>query len=90
LKEQVPPDLELQINVSKLLSRGFIFSVVWLGGIGSLLALLSGLRARKFINRSGGKIAGIRMAWWCIIVGALGTMLMPPLLISIVINQLKY
>jgi hypothetical protein len=89
LSEQIPAGLELQINVSKLLSHGFIFSVVWLGGIGSFLALLSGLKARKIINQSDGKIAGIKMAWWCIIVGALGTTLMPPLLILIVINQLK-
>lgn len=73
--------------MSKLLSHGFIFSVVWLGGIGSFLALLSGLKARKIINQSDGEIAGIRMAWWCIIVGALGTILMPPLLILTVINQ---
>jgi hypothetical protein len=87
LSEQIPAGLELQINVGKLLSHGFIFSVVWLGGIGSFLALLSGLKARKIINQSDGKIAGIRMAWWCIIVGALGTILMPPLLILTVINQ---
>jgi hypothetical protein len=89
LKEQIPAELELQINVSKLLSRGFIFSVVWLGGIGSFLALLYGLRARKVINQSDREIVGIKMAWWCIIVGAMGTAVMPPLLISIVVNQLK-
>jgi hypothetical protein len=72
-----PPDLELQIKVSKILSRGFVFSIVWLGGIGSVIALVSGLQARKIINNSNGEIAGIKMAWWCILVGLIELVVLP-------------
>jgi hypothetical protein len=74
---EAPPNLELQIKVSKILSRGFVFSIVWLGGVGSLIAFISGLQARKIINQSNGKIAGLKMAWWCIIAGALGMIILP-------------
>ena len=81
MSAKIPPELELQVKVSKILAQGFVFSIVWLGGIGSLIALVSGLRARKIINRSNGKINGLKMAWWCIIVGALGTIIMPTIII---------
>ena len=76
-----PPNLELQIKVSKILSRGFVFSIVWLGGIGSLIAFASGLQARKIIKKANGEIVGIKMAWWCIIVGALGMITFPLLIV---------
>ena len=75
--EENSPNLELQIKVSKILSRGFVFSIVWLAGFGSLIAVISGFQALKIINRSQDKIAGIKMAWWCIIVGRLGIIILP-------------
>ena len=65
------PKLALQVRVSKMLGFGFAFSLVWLGGFGSLVAFVVGLYARKLIKESGGGIHGIRLAWWCIVVGAL-------------------
>jgi hypothetical protein len=82
MNAEIPPNLELQIEVSKILSRGFVFSLVWMGGIGSLIALIYGLRARKIINSSNGEIGGLKMAWWCIIAGALGTVILPLIVIS--------
>lgn len=76
-----PPNLELQVKVSKILSRGFVFSIVWLGGIGSLIAFISGLQAMRIIDKSKGQIGGIKMAWWCIIVGLLGMIGLPLLII---------
>ena len=67
------PIFELQIKTSKVLSRGFIFSIVWLAGIG--------LQARKLINQSDSEISGIKMAWWCIIVGGIGMIAFPLLII---------
>lgn len=81
MNNETPPHLELQIKVSKILSRGFIFSIVWLAGIGSLIAFISGLQARQMINRSGGEIGGLKLAWWCIIVGALGMIIFPLVII---------
>lgn len=81
MNKEVSPNLELQIKVSKILSRGFTFSIVWLAGIGSLIAFVSGWRAKKIINQSGGKIVGLKMAWWCKIVGAIGMTAFPVLFI---------
>jgi hypothetical protein len=40
------------------------------------------LKARKIIKNSDGKIGGIKMAWRCIIAGALGTIILPLPVIS--------
>ena len=57
--------LEQQVRVSKMLADGFMFSIVWLGGIGSLIAFIKGWRAMKIIRQSNGELAGTAMAWWC-------------------------
>jgi hypothetical protein len=72
--------LEQQVRVSRMLAEGFVFSIVWLGGIGSLISFIKGLRAMKIIQQSNGELTGIKIAWWCIIVGALGTIIFPFLL----------
>ena len=74
------PNLDLQVRVSKILSRGFVFSIVWLAGLGSLIAFISGLHARKLITDSNGSVSGIGMSWWCIIVGAAGMVIGPMLI----------
>ena len=89
MSERLPPGLELQIRVSKILCLGFVFTIMSLGGLGSLVALILGLKARKIINQSHGEIVGIRMAWWCILIGALGTIILPLLIIPYVINSWK-
>jgi hypothetical protein len=74
--------LDLQVKVSKILGVGFVFSLVWVAGIGSLVAVILGLYARKLIIDSNGEVGGIKMAWWCIVVGTLGTIIMPIILIT--------
>jgi hypothetical protein len=69
--------LERQVRVSKLLGLGFILTIVPMVGLGSLAALLIGLKAKKIIQQSGSEIAGLRMAWWCIIAGAVGVIIFP-------------
>jgi hypothetical protein len=71
------PKLALQVRVSKMLGCGFAFSLVVSGGVGSLVALVIGLRARRIIKQSGGELSGMRMAWWCIIAGGLGAVMLP-------------
>ena len=73
--------LTLQVSVSKILSIGFVFSLVWVAGLGSLTAFILGLYARRLIKRSNGKVSGIWMAWWCIVVGAIGMVTMPIILL---------
>ena len=75
--ENKPANLDLQIKVSKILSRGFVFSIVWLGGIGSLIAFISGLYAMRIIDKSKEQIGGIKMAWWCMIAGLIGMIASP-------------
>ncbi len=74
------PKLALQVRVSKLLGCGFAFSLVVAGGVGSLIALVIGLRARGIIKRSGGELSGALLAWWCIVVGGLGAVMLPLLI----------
>jgi hypothetical protein len=69
--KETDPKLALQVRVSKMLGLGFAFSLVPAGGFGSLVAVVIGIRARAIIKRAGGGVAGLRMAWWCIVVGAL-------------------
>jgi hypothetical protein len=71
--ERTDPTLFLQMRVSRMLGVGFALTLLWVGGLGSLVAFVIGLRARRLIKQGGGQIVGMRMAWWCIIVGAVGT-----------------
>jgi hypothetical protein len=70
-------DLERQVRLSKMLAMGFALSLVGVGGLGSLAALLIGLKALTVINRSPVELVGKWMAWWCIIIGALGAIAAP-------------
>jgi hypothetical protein len=60
-----------------MLGVGFALSIVGVGGLGSIAALTIGLLARRIIKESGGGISGMRMARWCIVVGAVGTLTLP-------------
>jgi hypothetical protein len=82
-------ELEQQVKVSKMLGVAFAFSVTGIGGLGSLIALVIGLRASRIIRQSNGRIGGGFMAWWCILAGALGTFILPPLTIAGILKQLK-
>ena len=81
MNEKIPPNLELQIKVSKMLSFGFVCSIFWIGGIGSLIAFVYGWKAKKLLNQTNEEIVGIKMAWWCIIVGGIGMIAFPLIII---------
>lgn len=61
-----------QREVDDMLKLGLILSIIWCAGIGSLMALINGLRARRIIRASQGELRGLGLAWWCIIAGGLG------------------
>ena len=69
-----------------MLAMGFALSLVRLGGLGSLAALLIGLKALTVINRSPVEIVGKWMAWWRIIIGALGAIGMLLYLLSLFLS----
>ena len=77
----------LQVRVDSLLRWGIVFSLVWLAGLGSLIAFVLGMRARTLIRRWGGGLIGSRRAWWCLIVGAVGMLIWFPIWIIGTINQ---
>jgi hypothetical protein len=60
-----------QTKLNKILTRGIVFSIIWLAGFGSALALYQGLQARRIIELNP-ELQGTGRAWWCIIVGGLG------------------
>ena len=75
-------DLEQQVKVSKILGLGFVLSITGIAGIGSFIALILGWKAMRIIKASQGRLTGACMAWWCICAGALGILILPPLLIA--------
>ena len=79
----------MQIRVGRLLGLAFPLTLMPLGGLGSLAALVLGLRALALIRRSGGRLAGLRLAWWCIVAGALGAVLLPLRIVPEVLKALE-
>ena len=77
-----------QDQIDRILKWGIIFSVLWLAGLGSLFAIISGLKARKAINASNGTLVGTGRAWWCLVVGGLGLAFWLPIILIGVSNQL--
>lgn len=79
---------EKQNKVNSLLKRGVIFSILWLFGFGSLIAVISGIKAKKIIKESNGELFGSGRVWWCLIVGSFGVLLWFPIVLVGIINQL--
>lgn len=77
----------VQKEVDRVLKWGIIFSIVWMGGVGSLIAVMLGLKARRRILDSNGAIAGMGQVWWCLIVGGLGVVWWLPIIVIGVINN---
>lgn len=78
----------VQLRVNELLRWGTVFSIFWLMGIGSAIAVVTGLKARRLIQESEGAVAGMGRVWWCLIVGALGLILWMPVVIIGIVNNL--
>jgi hypothetical protein len=77
-----------QSHVNSLLWRGVFFSIVWLAGIGSFIAVRRGLQARKLIKQSNGRLHGAGKVWWCLIVGGFGLALWGGLLVTGIVVQI--
>jgi hypothetical protein len=81
------PDTTSQEYLDTLLRRGVLFSILWLMGIGSGIALYSGLKARRLIRASAGVLHGTRRARWCLVVGGLGLLFWIPIVFVGILNQ---
>jgi len=78
----------VQARVDGLLRLGTIFSIIWLMGIGSTIAVVAGVKARRLILDSEGTVYGMGRAWWCLAVGTLGLVLWVPIVIVGILNNL--
>lgn len=82
-------ELEQQVKVSRMLGMAFVLSITSFFGVGSLIALILGLKASRIIQASQGRISGGVMAWWCILAGAVGALIFPPLTIIAILKGFK-
>ena len=85
-------ELELDVQreaVRRLLNRGVLFSILWLMGVGSAIALYCGLRARGIARASGGRVRGGAKMWWCLIVGTIGIVIWAPIVAVGLFNQVR-
>ncbi|MFA6092322.1 MAG: hypothetical protein WC986_05200 [Elusimicrobiota bacterium] len=78
---------EDQLNVNRMLNRGVLFSIIWLAGIGSAIAVAKALKARKLIQESNGKLTGNGKVWWCLIVGGLGLLFWVPVMGGLIMSS---
>lgn len=63
---------DVQRKVSSLIRVGIIFSIFWIAGIGSIISIVLGVKARNIIKRANVNITGMGGVYWCLIVGGLG------------------
>ncbi len=78
---------DVESRVNDLLRWGVVFSIVWLMGVGSLIAVICGVRAKHLIQQSGLTVGKGRVQW-CVVVGVLGLLVWVPMVVIGVINNL--
>jgi hypothetical protein len=74
---------EVQRKVKSLLRIGIFFSIFWLAGIGSIISIVLGLKARNIIKRANMNINGMGGVYWCLIVGGLGLIILLLIFIAV-------
>jgi hypothetical protein len=84
---QMVSQTNLQEQVDAMLRRGIIFSIFWLMGVGSLIAIVQAVKARKIIRQSNGEIRGSGKVMWCFIVGGAGLLFWGFVILMVVIKS---
>ena len=69
-----------------MLRRGIIFSIFWLMGVGSLIAIIQAMKARRIIRESNGNIRGSGKVMWCFIVGGAGLVFWGYVILMVIIK----
>ncbi len=69
---------------SKLAIGSFVFSFIWIYGIGSLIAIIGGIISIRDINKKNKKLKGKGFAIVGIILGIIGLILPLWILISVI------
>jgi hypothetical protein len=76
-----------QNEVNARLRRGIFYSIVWLMGVGSAIAVIEAFKAKKLISQSGGELKGIGKVWWCFIVGGAGLLFWLFVVLMVIVNK---
>lgn len=76
-----------QTEVNRLIQRGIVFGVIWIMGIGSVIAILSAVQARKLIRESGGVLEGNKRAALSMITGIAGLAVLLAVFIFVLIYR---
>lgn len=79
----------LQQKVDAMLRRGIMFSIFWLMGIGSAIAIIEAIKARRIIKASNGEIRGSDKISWCFIVGGAGLLFWLFVIVKVIINKVS-
>lgn len=61
-----------QEEVRLLLKWAFVLSILWLMGVGSIIAIKFSVQAARIIHRSGGEVRGMGKAMFAATLGILG------------------
>jgi hypothetical protein len=72
LSAEEQSQVDAQVALSKRLALGFALSLLPVAGLGSLAAIVIGLRAWKKIEASNQKLVGGGLATWCVVAGVVG------------------
>jgi hypothetical protein len=72
LSEDEKSQIAEQTALSQSLGLGVALSLLPLAGIGSIAAIIIGLRSKKKIKASGDRLCGAMMASWYLVVGTVG------------------
>ncbi len=75
----------LQKEFDRITNRGIIFGLVWIMGIGSVIALISGYQAGKIYKESGNLLEGKNKIFKSYIAGLSGILLWIIALLIIII-----
>jgi len=81
--EETREDVIRKVRV--LLRIGIFFSIFWIAGIGSIISIMLGLKARGIIKRATVNLNGMGGVYWCLVVGALGLIISLLILIAIIL-----
>jgi len=76
-----------QRRVNEILRWGIVFSLLWLAGIGSAIAIFQGYRAERLIKESNGALRGLHRVSWCYYVGAFGVLVWGTVLVVGILNR---
>jgi hypothetical protein len=67
-----PGQGNLQIEFNRLVNRGVILGIVWIMGVGSVIALISGYQANKILKEVSDIPNGKAKVRKCFIIGIAG------------------